>query len=127
MQNPTVNFDRHNRATSLIKSVVASYIAREANINPMITITKANISPDYRRATIFFTTLPDARENDALIFLQRNASEIRQQLKLKTRLKNIPQLDFSVDYGERHRQHIDQIVIDNGLHSTLPNENKPKS
>jgi ribosome-binding factor A len=120
-----LQFDRHDRATSLIKEVVASYIQREANTNPLITVTSATISPDYKRVTIFFTTIPDGRENDALIFLQRNAKEIRHYLMQKTRLKTIPHLEFSVDYGERHRQHIDEIVRDNDLESTLPEENKP--
>lgn len=121
-----VHFDRHQRAVTLIKEAVATYVARKANTNPLITITNANISPDYRRVTIFFTTIPDNRENDTLIFLQRNAREIRQFLKLKTRLKNIPHLDFTVDYGERHRQDIDKIVRDNGILSTLPEKNKRK-
>lgn len=125
MQNRPLSFDRHDRATSLIKEVVASYIQREANTNPLITVTSVTISPDYRRVTIFFTTIPDDKENDALIFLGRNAKEIRHHLKQKTRLKTIPHLDFSVDYGERHRQHIDDIVRDNDMESTLPEENKP--
>lgn len=125
MQKRPLQFDRHDRATSLIKEVVASYIQLEANTNPLITVTNATISPDYRRVTIFFTTIPDGRENDALIFLGRNAGEIRHYLKQKTRLKIIPHLEFSIDYGERHRQHIDEIVRDNDMESTLPKENKP--
>ncbi|MFN3188488.1 MAG: ribosome-binding factor A [Candidatus Paceibacteria bacterium] len=125
MQKRPLPYDRHDRATSLIKEVAASYIQREANTNPLITVTNATISPDYRRVTIFFTTIPDGRENDALIFLQRNAGELRHYLKQKTRLKIIPHLEFSVDYGERHRQHIDEIVRDNDMESTLPEETKP--
>lgn len=105
-----LSFDRHDRATSLIKEVVATYIRHEANTNPLITVTSVSISPDYRRVTIFFTTIPDGREADALIFLKRSASEMRQYVKKKTNLKIIPHFDFSVDYGERHRQHIDEIA-----------------
>jgi ribosome-binding factor A len=126
MQNRPLNFDRHDRATSLIREVAASYIAREANTNPLITVTRVTISPDYRRVTIFFTTIPDGGEANALIFLQRNAGEMRHYLKQKTRLKIIPHLDFSVDYGERHRQDIDEIVRNNDIKSTLPEENKSK-
>jgi len=123
MQKRPLNFDRHDRATSLIKEVVALYIAREANTNPMITITNTTISPDYRRVTILFTTIPDGRETDALIFLQRNAGDIRHFLKQKIRLKIIPHLEFLVDYGERHRQDIDKIVSTQGIESTLPKQN----
>ncbi len=106
----SLNFDRHDRATSLIKEVVATYIRHEANANPLITVTNVTISPDYRRVTVFFTTIPDGRESDAEIFLKRSASEMREYVKKHTNLKIIPHLDFSVDYGERHRQHIDDIA-----------------
>ncbi len=103
------NFDKHDRATSLVREVVARYIREEANTNPLITVTSVTVSPDYRKYTIFFTTIPDGRENDALIFLNRSAGDIRTFVKEHTKLKIIPHLEFSVDYGERHRQHIDEI------------------
>ena len=103
-------FDRHDRAASLIKEIVATFIQHEANPNPLITVTNVTISPDYRKVTVFFTTIPDGRENDALIFLKRSASEMRGHLKKKSNLKIIPHLEFSVDYGERHRQHIDALA-----------------
>ncbi len=106
----TPAFDRHDRAASLIKEVVATFIQHEANTNPMITVTHATVSPDYRRVTVYVTTIPDGREDDALIFLKRSASEMRGFVKKKTNLKIIPHLEFSYDYGEKHRQHIDEIA-----------------
>ena len=105
-----LSYDRHDRATSLIKEVVATYIRQEANTNPLITVTQVTVSPDYRKYTVFFTTIPEGREQDALIFLKRSASEIRHYVKKHTSLKIIPHLDFSIDYGERHRQQIDVIA-----------------
>lgn len=110
--NKQLNYDKHDRATSLIREVVATYIRNEANTNPLITVTNVSVSPDYRKYTIFFTTIPDGREDDALIFLKRSASDIRDYVKKHTKLKIIPHLEFSVDYGERHRQHIDEIAAD---------------
>jgi hypothetical protein len=37
----------------------------------------------------------------------------------RNNLKIVPHLDFEVDYGERHRQHIDEIVRENGIESTF--------
>lgn len=105
-----LSFDRHDRATSLIREVVATFIRQEANSNPLITVTNVTVSPDYKKYTVFFTTIPSGKENDALIFLQRSASEMRSYVKRKTSLKIIPHLEFSIDYGERHRQHIDDIA-----------------
>lgn len=104
--------DRHERVSSLVKELVATFIQGEANPNPMITITHVGMSPDYRNATIFFTTIPEGRENDALVFLKRFGGEIRQYVKKKSDLKIIPYFEFSIDLGERHRQHIDEISRD---------------
>jgi ribosome-binding factor A len=103
-------FDRHDRAASLLKEVVATFIQQEANTNPMITVTHVTVSPDYRKVTAYITTIPDGREADALIFLKRSASEMRGFVKKKTNLKIIPHLEFAYDYGEKHRQHIDEIA-----------------
>ncbi len=101
--------DRHLRVESLIRELVASYIQKEANTDPLITVTRVTSSPDYRKMTVFFTTIPDGREEDAMIFLKRYGSDLRHYIKKKSNLKIIPFLEFSVDYGERHRQNIDEI------------------
>ncbi len=102
--------DRHLRVESLIRELVAAFIQQEANTNPLITVTRATTAPDYRRVTIYFTTIPDGQEKEAMAFLQRIGSELRGYIKKKSNLKIIPFIEFSVDYGERHRQHIDEIA-----------------
>ena len=102
--------DRKIRVAEMIKEQLATYIRHEANSNPLITVTNIDLSPDMRRAIIFITTIPDGKENDALIFLKRHASAMRSHLKQKARLKNIPHLEFMVDAGERHRQHMDELI-----------------
>lgn len=105
-----MNFDRHDRVRSVLTELVASFIRLEANPNPLITVTNLNISPDYRYATVFITTIPNGGEDVALIFLKRKGRELRQFAKKHTHLKIIPSFSFEVDYGERHRQHIDEIT-----------------
>jgi ribosome-binding factor A len=58
------------------------------------------------------TTIPDGSEADALIFLKRNASEMRNYFKKHGRFKTIPHLDFMIDVGEKHRQNMDDLVRD---------------
>ncbi len=106
--------DRHLRVESLIRELVAAYIQQEANTDPLITVTHVTTSPDYRRITVFFTTIPDGREEDALAFLKRSGGDIRGFIKKRSNLKIIPFIEFSVDYGERHRQHIDEIANEIG-------------
>lgn len=102
--------ERQARVGTVIKECAAVFIQHEANTNPLITVTRVDISPDLKRAIVFFTTIPDGKENEALIFLKRSASELRQYIKEHAKLKRIPHLDFMVDAGERHRQHIDDMM-----------------
>ncbi len=101
--------DRKSKVEQLIKEAVATFVLHEANTDPMITITRVDMSPDLKRALIFFTTIPDGKEQDALIFLKRTATELRKYLKEHARLKRIPHIDFFIDAGERHRQHVDEV------------------
>lgn len=101
--------DRKSKVEQLIKEAVATFVLHEANTDPLITITRVDMSPDLKRALIFFTAIPDAKEQDALIFLKRTASELRNFLKENARLKRIPHLDFFIDAGEKHRQHVDEV------------------
>ena len=103
-------YDRHQRVESLIRELVAAFIQQEANTDPLITVTRVTSSPDYRRMTVFFTTIPEGQEDKALAFLKRTGGELRAYVKKKSNLKIIPFLEFSVDYGERHRQNIDEIA-----------------
>ncbi len=102
--------ERLLRVTSLLTELTASYIQQEANTDPMITVTNVSVSPDLKNATIYFTTIPDGREQDALIFLKRSGSDLRSFVKKKANLKQIPHFEFAVDCGERHRQHMDEVV-----------------
>ncbi len=113
--------DRHIRVQSLIKEFAATFIQHEANSNPLITITQVTTSSDYKNVTIFFTTIPEGEENEnnALIFLKRSGRELRQYIKKKSNLKIIPNIEFAVDYGERHRQNIDELVRETGTESTF--------
>lgn len=101
--------DRQDKVGNLLKEQIATFVVHEANANPLITITRVDISPDLKKAIVFFTTIPDGKESDALIFLKRNGTNVRNYLKQKVRMKNIPHLDFMVDAGERHRQYTDEL------------------
>ena len=103
---------RHEKVVLLIQELAAKFIQHEANTDPLITVTSANASPDFKNVTIFITTIPDGKQEDALIFLKRSGSQMRGYIKEHTNLKVIPHVDFAIDYGERHRQHIDDIVRD---------------
>ncbi len=104
------SFSRSERAHSILATLAADFIRAEANTTPLITVTNIALSPDGKRTTIFFTTIPDTGEADALVFLKRKASDFRAYIKKHSKLRTIPHIEFEIDRGERHRQHIDEIA-----------------
>jgi ribosome-binding factor A len=111
--------ERTAKVEAVIKAAAANFVLQEANTDPMITITRVDMSPDLKRALIFFTTIPDDKEQDALIFLKRTAGEFRQFLKRAAMLKRLPHIEFMLDAGERHRQHVDEVFRE------IEDENQP--
>jgi len=104
--------DRQTKVAALLSELAAKYIQQEANTDPLITITHADVSKDYKNATIFFTTIPEDRQADALVFLQRGAGNLRHYVRKHMRIKVIPHLEFQIDYGERHRQYTDEVFTE---------------
>ena len=102
--------ERHLRVESLLREMIASYVVAEANPFPLITITSVSVSPDYRNATVFFTTIPEEKEQDALIFLKRAGGDMRHFVQKKSDLKITPNLVFAVDSGERAGQYLDTVA-----------------
>lgn len=103
---------RTSKIEGIVKQAAATFVLHEANPDPMITITRVDISPDLKRALVFFTTVPETKQTDALIFLKRTAGDFRRFLKHNISLKRIPHIEFMIDAGERHRQHIDDMFRD---------------
>jgi ribosome-binding factor A len=102
--------DKHVRFAGILSELAARFIQQEANTDPLITVTRVDLSKDWKRLIIFVTTIPDGREGDAMIFLKRTAGDMRQFFKKHGRMKHIPHLEFMYDAGEKHRQHMDELV-----------------
>ncbi len=81
--------DHHSRLVSVLQELAARFVQQEANTDPLITITHADVSADQKRVTIFFTTIPENKQNDAHIFLKRNSKEFRNNLGCRSLQKRI--------------------------------------
>ncbi len=102
--------ERKNKVANFIKELAAQFLVRENNNTSLITVTSCNTSPDLKRATIFFTVLPEKKEHDALEFAKRKRPEFRDYIKKHMQTKVIPFIDFEIDKGEKNRQKIDELL-----------------
>lgn len=94
----------------LMREKAAQFLTREAVSFPLITITRATSDDKRRSVKIFFTTIPEDKENGALAFVNRKKSDFIEFLKENTRLRALPHISFEIDYGERNRQNVDSLL-----------------
>ncbi len=92
-----------------LRVAAAEYLNREANRNAMITVTRADINSDGKRATIYITVYPEAGEAQALQFANRNRGELGKFLNERVRGMRLPHIEFVIDMGDKHRRRLDEI------------------
>lgn len=100
---------KQDKVSSLIVELANDFINRESNRESLVTITYADVSPNLKNSTIFFTVFPEDKENTALEFLKRKRSDFREFAKTHSRLRVLPTFDFEIDLGEKNRQRIEEI------------------
>ena len=100
---------RQDRLNELLRETAASFTQTITNNQSLITITRADVSPDVKQCKIYFTSLPEDQQHIAEPFLNRHASELRAYAKSRLNMKRLPFFKFELDHGERHRQKIDEI------------------
>jgi ribosome-binding factor A len=101
---------RQTQVAETIAHRAADFFARESNRQSLVTVTRADVSPDLKNVVIFFTVLPEAKQEEVLHFARRNRPEFRDYLKTTATLKFLPNVDFELDYGEKNRQRIDDLT-----------------
>jgi ribosome-binding factor A len=101
---------KKEKITEQIKQVAAEFVQGISSGPSLITITDANVSKDFKRSTVFFTTLPEDQEVNALNFLKRKRKEFREYFISKTSMRKIPFFDFDIDTGEKNRRRIDELT-----------------
>jgi ribosome-binding factor A len=93
----------------LLTHLAATYIAREAGRETLITPTRTELSRNRKNATIYVSVYPTDDTDNALTFLARHKDLFREDLKKTSRLAILPYITFALDVGERNRQRLDEL------------------
>jgi ribosome-binding factor A len=91
----------------------AEFLQRESTGQSLITVTDVKIGNEAKEATIFFTVLPESKQEAALEFARRQLGDFRIYMNEKVKTGRMPFFHFDIDRGEKHRQRIDEIIIKN--------------
>lgn len=93
-----------------ILAIAQDFFQRESSGASMITITRTDISRDMKHGTIFITVLPEDKEDAAINFAKRMRSEFRHFVMKRLPVKVIPFFDVEIDFGEKNRVHVDELL-----------------
>lgn len=103
---------RHDRVDSEYKKEISSVISgalknKEPELKGIISVTGADVSPDFKTAKVFVSVLGKNKEEENRTFeiISENAGFIRHELSLVMRTRTVPQLTFvrdgSMEYGSK--------------------------
>ncbi len=103
---------RNVRVNELIKREVSDVLhTRYQSESVYITITEVDVSPDHRKAHVFFSVIGGRdRAHESLKWLTKNQREIRQQVGKRIVLKHLPHLQFHHDTSIRRGNEILQLL-----------------
>lgn len=101
---------RPEQTNESVAHLAAQFLSRESNRESLITVTRSDMSPDFKNVTIFLSILPESQAEKALAFAKRVRTDFREFLKQKTSMHPIPTVDFVLDLGEKNRQRIDELT-----------------
>lgn len=100
---------KHERLEQVLRQAAAEYINRNSNRSSLITVTGAQVAEDFSKARIFISVLPEDKQAEAMDFLKRCRSELREELENQWRMGKPPFLDFTIDNREKNRQAMETL------------------
>lgn len=104
---------RLRRVNESVKEVLAGLLVdlKDPRIG-FVTLTEVRTTADLRQAEVFYTVLPDdeATRVDTAEGLASATPLLRRELGARLRMKNIPDLHFTLDPVPEHGRHIESLL-----------------
>jgi ribosome-binding factor A len=110
---------RPERVAEEFREVLAEEIPRLKDPRVgFVTVTRVEVSPDLRRATIYYTVMGKDRDHRATrAGLQSARSHLRGVLGQQVRLKFTPELEFEEDVGLAQVERVTELLRQIGAQS----------
>ncbi len=107
---------RPERVAEEFREILAEEIPRLKDPRVgFVTVTRVEVSPDLRRATLFYTVMGQDRDHRATRAGLRSArSHLRSVLGHQVRMKFTPDLDFEEDVGLDQVERVSELLREIG-------------
>jgi len=101
---------RQEHVKGQLLQFAGDFISQESNRESLVTVTDADVSPNFSNATIYITVMPEEKEQEVIHFLMRRGRDFRTFVMSKTNMKRVPYFDFKIDEGDKNRRRIDELL-----------------
>ena len=103
---------RTHRVSEEIREILAEEVPKLKDPRVgFVTITRVEVTPDLRRATVYYTVLGDeAAQRGTRAGLRSARPRLRQIIGGQVRLKVMPDLDFRLDAGLEVAHRVEELL-----------------
>lgn len=103
---------RIKKLNSLLREEVGKIFQKDLDFEKgvLVTITKADVSPDVTHAKISLSILPENREKEVMDYLNENIYEIQQLINKKLVLRKVPKIRFVIDPSIKSAARIEELA-----------------
>jgi len=103
---------RLQRVNQLIKKELSQIILREIEFSPgiLVTVTRAETTPNLIEAKIFISVIPEEKTSDVLRILNRRIYELQQKINKRLKMRPVPRINFVEEKKTKEANRIEEIL-----------------
>ena len=103
---------RIQRLNQLIKKEVAQLILREIEFpkDVLVTVTRAEVTPDLRESKIYVSIMPEKEESQILDFLNRRIFLLQKKIDKRLKMRPVPKISFLEEKSTAEAGRIEEIL-----------------
>jgi ribosome-binding factor A len=105
-------FPRIIQLNELFKREVSKILLKE-NVfgrDILVTVTRAEITPDLGEAKIFISVLPEDRQGEVLTVLKKGIYPTQQQINKSLHLKKVPKIIFCTEKKVKEAGRVEELL-----------------
>jgi len=103
---------RIQRLNQLIKKEVAQLILREIEFpkDVLVTITRAEVTPDLRESKVYVSVMPEKEESQILDFLNKRVFLLQKKIDKRLKMRPVPKISFLGEKRTAEAGRIEEIL-----------------
>ena len=103
---------RIQRVNQLVKYEVSQAILKEG-VSPkdvLVTVTRAETSPDLKQSSVFISVIPGERKDEAINLLNRKIYWLQQKINKRLKIRPVPKITFTEEKKTKQAARVEEIL-----------------